>query len=321
MRKTFIVYFGIHSLFLGQCLLGSQLCDKYSPAKISGVVESDSMGKDQWGEERRGFKETSGITGSVKNEGVFWVHDDGDNPYVEVINRLGQRLGRFKIVDTKLQDIEDISRTFIDGQDLLLLADTGNNTGSRKELKLMLFKEPEVDDEQGYSDYDRQRPLRTINYRYPGGHGYDSEAVSVGPNGVVYLIRKDGRSGHHDLYRLPQPIDETDDQEVATVRFLCRFDSIDKKYLVTGAEIHPTGDRMVVRGYNSRNSFHDSFLYEYRANGLSIDEICDGKKEELRPAGERQGEAVTYDPLTGAVLHISEGWSPKLHILECGDRI
>lgn len=297
--------------------LRASTCHDYDLGNTVGRIESKSLGKDPYGRDRKGFDEISGLTGSVKNPEIFWMQEDGSTPYIEAISRTGERLGRFRMGVDGLRDVEDMSRGTFKGQHALFVADIGNNRGSRSELSIHVFLEPTIDLESSYADIGEVKSVKTIRYHYPDYHRFDAESMSVCADGWLYIIRKDGWDGRHDLYRLPEQVDYLDDESKVEAEFVCQFDSIDPRYVVTAAEISPVDNRMIIRAYNPRDSYNDHILYEYSTSEEGISSICDGDIKRLSAVNEGQGEAVTYSVMDGSIFHVSEGWSPNLNALAC----
>src|SRR3954468_6307892 len=72
------------------------------------------------------IREASGIVASRRHPGVFWVHNDSQNPAaLFAVRRDGSLVGEFTLGVPNV-DWEDIAA---DDQGHLYLADTGNNGG------------------------------------------------------------------------------------------------------------------------------------------------------------------------------------------------
>ncbi len=229
----------------------------------------------------RRVSESSGVAVSRRYPGVLWTHNDsGDDPFIYVTDMSGHDRGAFRLQDAAAHDWEDISLGPCPGRrgDCLYVADTGDNTLDRREVRIYVFPEPNpADPESGVG-----QPVHTLRVRYPDG-AHDVEAMAVSPSGEIFLVTK-GRQGRVLLFCIP-PREVPTDRVVATLidtlpivpqRSLLR--------LVTGAALSPSGRRLVVRTYTE--------LYFF-------DRLGDGR---FRPQGppcwlgvrEPQGEAVDF---------------------------
>ncbi len=144
----------------------------------------------------RQLDEISGMAASHVHDGVLWAHNDSGNPArLYAISRRGRLLARFDVVGAKNIDWEDIASFDLGGRHYLLLADTGDNGGHRRDIALHVFEEPEKL-EDGIL-----RPRWTIHARWPDGPR-DCEAVAVDATlGQVLLISK--KRVPPELFTLP----------------------------------------------------------------------------------------------------------------------
>lgn len=129
--------------------------------------------------------EISGLAASHLHEDVLWAHNDGGNPArLYAISRRGRLLAKFDVEGAKNIDWEDIASFEQDGKHYLLLADTGDNGGRRKDFFLHVFEEPK-ELKNGHL-----RPAWTIHARWPDSPR-DCEAAAVDAKlGQVLLISK-----------------------------------------------------------------------------------------------------------------------------------
>jgi len=153
-------------------------------ARLSGLIVS------------RQLDEISGLAASRAHDGVLWAHNDSGNPArLYAISTRGRLLARFDIEGAKNVDWEDISSFDLAGQHYLLLADTGDNGGHRRDFVLYVFEEP-AKLESGVL-----RPRWSIHARWPDGPR-DCEAVAVDAVlGQVLLISK--KRVPPELFSLP----------------------------------------------------------------------------------------------------------------------
>ena len=143
--------------------------------------------------------ELSGLTGSRRRTDLLWVHNDSGNPNeIYAIDLEGHLRATYTIANTPNTDWEDIVAFTLDGEPYLLIADVGDNGALRKELALIVVREPVVPDTATKSTLD---PAWTIRFRYPDGPR-DCEAVTIDPrSGEVLLMSKRRVPGQ--LFMLP----------------------------------------------------------------------------------------------------------------------
>ncbi|MEF9978681.1 MAG: hypothetical protein RR969_11315 [Thermomonas sp.] len=140
--------------------------------------------------------EISGLAASHVHEDVLWVINDGGNPAeLFAINRRGKVLARYDVRGVRNIDWEDLASFTLEGKHYLLVADTGDNGGRRKDIALHVFEEP------ANLDGGELTPAWTIRARWPDGPR-DCEAVAVdAAAGQVLLVSK--KRSPPDLFALP----------------------------------------------------------------------------------------------------------------------
>lgn len=175
------------------------------------------------------IKECSGIVASRQFPDVFWVHNDGKKERLYAINRKGATLAEFKVTGAKFQDWEDIA---LDAENNLYAADTGNNDGSRAEVAVYQFAEPNPGTAEKSVAIKRQWSLR-----YPAGARDCESIVIVGTN--AYLISKVTKDRLAEVYAFCLE----DSTGPITLKALGRL-AIDSP--VTSAALSPEGKRLAV---------------------------------------------------------------------------
>ena len=146
--------------------------------------------------------EVSGLAASQTQPGRYWSNNDGGNgETLQLIEADGTRVSGLVVADVTNTDWEDIASFRLDGKPYLLVADTGDNGGLRKTLKLHVIEEPAK-----VRDGDRVPVAWTIEFAWPDG-ARDCEAVAVdAARGEVLLVSK--TRVPPELFRLPlQPKD------------------------------------------------------------------------------------------------------------------
>ena len=231
------------------------------------------------------MEEASGLAYSRNQEGIIWTQNDhGDDPRVIAISEEGQRVSIVTLEGVRNEDWEDIATTMIDGESMILVADTGNNDFDRDPLSIFRFKEPIVD---GKGDMKIPRDeIEDLQVRYPD-FSYDSEALTVDQtSGDIFMFTKDRENSISEVYRYPFPQSETNNpftlEHVATLPL----------FWITGGDISPDGNTLALT--NKQEAF--SFT---KPEGMSWTEFLVNNPEpcilQLEEEVQREAIAVTMD--------------------------
>jgi hypothetical protein len=201
--------------------------------------------------------ETSGLAASRNPRGRFWVHNDsGNGAELHLMSDTGARIASVIVDGVRNVDWEDVAGFELDGKRYLLIADTGDNGGVRRSLRLVVVAEP-----ARVIDGMRLKPAWTLRFRWPDG-ARDCEAVAVdAANGEVLLVSKkrvppelfavDLRAprGTTQVARplgLLQGIEQPSDEEVERSPRFGRYRS-----QVTAADLSPDGRTLAVLNYQA----------------------------------------------------------------------
>merc|ERR1712106_204800 len=194
------------------------------------------------------MEEASGLAYSRNQEGILWTQNDhGDDPRVIAINEKGQRLAIVTLEGVLNEDWEDIATTMLEGESMILVADTGNNDFDRDPLSIIRFKEPIVD---GKGDLEIPRDeIEDLQVRYPD-FSYDSEALTVDQtSGDIFMFTKDRENSISEVYRYPFPQSEANNpftlEHVATLPL----------FWITGGDISPDGNTLALTNKQEAFSF------------------------------------------------------------------
>lgn len=249
--------------------------------------------------ERVELTEASGLAASRAHNGVLWAHNDsGQAAGLFAIDLAGRDLGFFALTaggqPVDALDVEDVA---IDGS-TIYLADVGDNGRRRGSVTIYVFDEPEPGADGAVE------VVRSIEVTYPDGPT-DAEAVVVDPiDRVLVILSKDldDVTAPTRIYSVPLPIDQTGDVsveaelvgslDVASISAGSSSISIGGLLFpgaVTGADLSPAADLVVLRTYGS------AWLFT-RSAGQSVVEALGGEPCEGGAAGETQGEAIAFLP-------------------------
>jgi len=193
------------------------------------------------------MEEASGLAYSRNQENIIWTQNDhGDDPRVIAISEEGQRVAIVTLEGVDNTDWEDVATTVIDGESMLLVADTGNNDFDRDPLSIFRFKEPIVD--VGDMSVPREE-IEDLQVRYPE-FSYDCEALTVDQNtGDIFMFTKDRENSISEVYRYPAPQSEANNpftlEHVATLPL----------FWITGGDISPDGNTLALTNKQEAFSF------------------------------------------------------------------
>ncbi len=263
------------------------------------------------------LKEASGIVASLRDDGVLWLHNDsGDTARLFAVSQGGAMLGHVVLDGVAAVDWEDIAAGPCPDHTgpCLWITDTGNGALTREVLTLYVIPEPDVA-ELASGDLTVPVPWK-LDFRYPAD-AVDSEAMVVTPDGAgVYLFEKvDGPQAR--FFRYPAPYDPSVTATLEQVATLSTPGTgVPKGKMITAADIHPSGTRLVLRVYTG--------IYEYRLGaGQGVADLGQVASTQavLGPFDEMQGEAVAYDATGAGLWSISEaatlGFAQPLHHYDC----
>lgn len=158
-------------------------------ARLAGLITSGDL------------DEVSGMAASRAHDDVLWAVEDSGNPArLYALSRRGRVIARYKVEGAKNIDWEDLASFDLDGKHYLLVADTGDNGGRRRDFALHVFEEPDTLD-NGRLQNGTLKPAWTIRARWADGPR-DCEAVAVdAAAGKVLLVSKKRKPP--ELFSLP----------------------------------------------------------------------------------------------------------------------
>jgi len=225
------------------------------------------------------LRELSGLVASHRHPGIFWGHNDSDNAFEAIaIREDGTIVATYRIDDSSAVDVEDIARGPCrdgSGDACLVLADIGDNLEVRASVQLFEVVEPAS--LEGGTLTPRRLP-----FRYDDG-AHNAEALLIDAAGGVWVVTK----RLDDLGRLYHVVGLGVGQ-VGTARFVRRLRAPSGfGALTTAGDVHPLGDRVLLRTYTS--------VWEYRGEpNQSIDAMLATTPIEAPSPRQPQGEAVAY---------------------------
>ena len=202
------------------------------------------------------LNEVSGIAASRVHDDVLWAIEDSGNPArLYALSRRGRILARYRVEGAKNIDWEDLASFDLDGRHYLLVADTGDNGGQRRDFVLHVFEEPKT------LANGTLKPAWSIRARWADGPR-DCEAVAVdAAAGKVLLLSKKRKPP--ELFALPLADPHGEWREARRIGRLAGVPEADKDLqrsdpelarlspLVTAADLSPDGSTLAVLTYGS----------------------------------------------------------------------
>ena len=231
-------------LLLLALLSADASASRWSRAEYAGVFTDPEL------------DEVSGLAASHAHPGIYWAENDGGNgPRLIAINPDGSRIASYTVAGAENVDWEDLDSFELNGKHYLLVADTGDNGGIRKNLVLYVIEEP-----ARLRDGDTLRTAWSIKFRWPDG-ARDCEASAVdAAAGEVLLISK--KRVPPELFRVtlkPSPgvqtaqLVTTLDKIAQPTQAELRDNPVYGRYRsqISGADLSPNGRVLAVLNYHS----------------------------------------------------------------------
>jgi hypothetical protein len=250
--------------------------------------------------------ELSGIAASRANAGLWWVHNDsGDSARVFAVDENGAVRTTLTLAGQTAIDIEDIAlgEGPTPGATYVYVADIGDNTLIRTDVKIYRFVEPAVGATTGTIS-----SVEMFRLRYPDG-AHDAEAFFVDPlSHSLVIVTKSLAGGAQPAYRVGT------DVAAGTTTTMTQIGTVTTATgpggAITGADASPNGLQLAIRTYGGvrligRNA--DLPLGAFLA-GATGSVQCPGPV----PA-EVQGEAVGFRTDGRGYVTVSEGTGPVIH--------
>ncbi|WMC11855.1 hypothetical protein PU634_05675 [Oceanimonas pelagia] len=220
-----------------------------------------------------GLSESSGL---AVHKGGFVSHNDSGKPAeLFVLDHRGALLRQVP-VSAPNRDWEDMARH----GNTLYLADTGNNGGRRRDLRILALSltgegaSAPVLLPVSYREQDNFRPPRHQ-------HNFDAEALAW-VNGELWLLTKRWLDQHSAIYRL------TPDAAP-----LSEWQRLNTGMLVTGADFDAASQTLLLVGYSRGLLDRRAFVWLYPVRHNRVVEAA-GKRFRLSESG--QFEAIALGP-------------------------
>jgi hypothetical protein len=278
----------------------------------------------------KALTESSGLTPSTWNPGVFWSHNDsGNEPLLFALDTTGAARGRYRVTGAANRDWEAIALGPCTAGTCLYIADVGDNSARRRSVVLWRVREPALAAAAGTAGSSSEGITQSVPesatesatrlaFRYPD-EPHDVEAIWVSPDTSVWIVTKrplrdfPGALRPVLLFRLPSTAWQATTPVVAEL-----VDSLplvpvpgNSSTWVTDAAFTshgPDGASVVVRTYQ------EVMIFDAEARTGRP-----GKPRarcRLTALYERLGEAVAWLP-DGRLVFASEGKGSRLWAARC----
>lgn len=253
--------------------------------------------------------EISGIAASRRDDELLWAHNDSHaSSSLYAVGTDGRVRAEVAIEGQSNIDWEDLAGYMLDGEAMLLIADTGDNGGVRSELALIALAEPELVPGQARTSV---RPRWVLRFRWPDGPR-DCEAVAVDAVAREVLLLSKKRVPAQ-LFRIPlaaaaNPAIVAVAEQVASIPNIPQPSAAelarDPGYWryrgqISAMDVAPDGLRMVILSYR------DAYLYARRPGEAWRDALARAPRALGLPSLP-QAEAIAFDRTGQAIWTTTE---------------
>jgi len=255
------------------------------------------------------IKEASGLAVSSRNPDFLWlINDSGAPPLLHLCDVNGNERGVVSVKGARNVDWEDITSFSVNGENFLLIADTGDNSSKRDNCTLYVIEEP-ILPSPGSNLAMETTPRLTISFTYEDGpRDCESVAVDVSSQEIL-LISK--RTKPPALYQLPLQLHGHDSTLVARRVCALEVNAPPSGFPVpfgnqpTGMTITPDGCIAAVLTY------YGVFLFP-KTKPESWKDAFSRKPQILAPHQLPQAEAIGLAKDGKTIFVTSEGNNPEL---------
>ncbi|RKH42290.1 hypothetical protein [Corallococcus llansteffanensis] len=246
---------------------GLEGCLLYTDGKKTGAVPKQ-------------VPELSGLAASQRHPGIFWGHNDSNNAFeLFALDETGAVKATLTLTGADPRDIEDVAvGPCAPGEKAtcVFLADTGDNFERRKEVRLFRFAEPAT-------VANATLPVEALPFTYVDGP-HDAESLILDARSGRIAVLTKTRASLGDLYEVEglKPGGTGKATKLGTLRVP---EDVDR--LSTGAALHPSGERLLVRTYTR--------VWEVRRKDAKrLEDLIQGQVVEVPGASQAQAEAITF---------------------------
>ncbi|MGK0362318.1 MAG: hypothetical protein ACI9U2_004639, partial [Bradymonadia bacterium] len=186
------------------------------------------------------------------------------------------------------------------------VADIGDNAEVRDDVRIFVVPEPPVRDGEMVVD-----GITTLTRTYPD-RPHDAEALMVAEDGQrFWIITKVDADASQVFTSTANAGPRGGLNEIA--RFDAPGIAVPMGRAITGADLHPSGERLAIRVYTG------SYEYWLGDGGVAALQTATARQVSLGPLSEPQGEAIAYTADGDGLWTVSEqvGGGQPLHRYDC----
>jgi hypothetical protein len=182
------------ALYMGMAITSSSCSYAINPDSSHNVIKVGSITASK-------IDEASGVAVSRISDDLLWINNDsGNSASLYAVNSNGDHLVTLNIKKASNNDWEDVASFIYQGKSYLLIADTGDNSESRKSYRLHIVEEPMISHQVNQPKLTR-KPSWSIEFTYPDGpHDCEAVAVDIVQQKILLLTK---RNWPPVLYELP----------------------------------------------------------------------------------------------------------------------
>lgn len=242
------------------------------------------------------LNEISGIAPSRRTGTLFWSHQDsGDGPRVYAIDRGGASVATYDVTGATATDWEDMASTREDGERWLYIADIGDNAYNRAQVTVWRVPEPVVD--LLYPTDGATAQAERIDLTWPNGPRNAETLLVDAAFDELVIVTKDS-NGISDVMVAPTATGAHVLQYAGTLD-LGSWQALNLQ--TTGGDVAPNRSGALIRTYA------DAFYWPLTAGVSVATTLVTDTPCTIPIAGEQQGEAITFNRRSAAIITMSEG--------------
>lgn len=271
-------------IFLASCTEIDGAPERESPIEVVGRLDYKSL------------NEASGLARSGRDDSLLWTMNDDGPSEIFAMGIDGSKRGKVELRKAANRDWEDLAAFELDGQPYLLVADIGDNSGRRKDVRIYVIEEPDPDDNKVSVAWE-------FDFTYPEGpRDAESIAVDIDRERILVLTKRDIPARLYSLPLRPEsdakriiadylgPVDslpQPQRSDVTTARV-----TNDWYWQPTSMTISADNRSAMILTYGAmyyfRRSENEAWEYAFRRppQGLSLGRLPGAESITLGPAGD-----------------------------------
>lgn len=234
------------------------------------------------------LQESSGLV--ALNGGFVSHNDSGNTAELFMLDGKGRLLSRMPVAASN-HDWEDITQN----NNTLYIADTGNNGGKRRDLRVLAVPVNGGDLTELPVRYQEQHNFQPPSHQ----HNFDAEALAM-VNGELWLLTKRWLDQHSAIYRLIPDSRATE---------ITEWQRLNTQMLVTGADFDTASQTLLLVGYSRNLWDRRAFAWVYPVRDNRVAE-AEGVRFRLNETGQFEAIALGKD---GHLYFTREGTGPQLY--------